>query len=75
MKSLPIVVFTLLFSTHIIAQDSCTYEETFHWAQELLRVNYSGYKDKVNPENQQEFAAFTAEYQQKIAAAESDTSC
>ena len=75
MKPLFSAVFFFISSSFLFAQNDCTYEDTFNWVQDILKVNYSGYKDKVTADNQAEFVQFTRIYQDKIISAESDSAC
>ncbi len=74
MIRLLIVAVTFTLSIPLTAQSECEFDDSFSWVQEILRDNYSGYKDKVNSSNQAEFDQFTKDYERKIANAKSDTS-
>lgn len=54
---------------------SCNCSEQFEWLQQKLALNYSGYRDKVTPENKADFEQHTAAMQPEIVRAESDTAC
>lgn len=64
----------LLFFTNLSAQD-CNCPEQFAFAKEKITTNYSGYKDKVTPKNQEKYDAFTQRYQQLTANTKVDSTC
>lgn len=74
MKSILSLPFFLLLSTIIPAQ-TCPCSAQFDWLRQKLALNYSGYLDKVNPQNQADFDKHTATYQAKTAATKTDTTC
>lgn len=67
-------LFLFLLPTLASAQ-SCPCTEQFDWLRQKLALNYSGYRDKVTPQNQAEFDRHTAGFQAKIAQAQADTAC
>ncbi|TNE61068.1 MAG: hypothetical protein EP344_06405 [Bacteroidetes bacterium] len=70
----PILSLFLFIPGFALAQD-CTCTSQFDWLQEKLSLNYSGYRDKVTPENQEAFDQHTTTYRSQIASATSDTAC
>lgn len=71
--SFPVLLFLLLPA--FASTQSCPCTEQFDWLRQKLALNYSGYRDKVTPQNQAEFDRHTAGFQAKVAAATSDTAC
>ncbi|HRI60980.1 MAG TPA: S41 family peptidase, partial [Saprospiraceae bacterium] len=74
MKTIHPFFFLLLLSTSIQAQ-SCPCTEQFDWLRQKLALNYSGYRDKVTPQNQAEFDRHTADFQAKVAESKADSTC
>lgn len=74
MKTILSFIALCLLSAHAGAQ-SCECSEQFDWLQKKLALNYSGYRDKVTPENKAVFEQHTAGLQPEIASAGSDTAC
>ncbi len=56
------------------AQD-CTCTQKFDFFKEKIKLNYSGYRDKVTTSNQLAFDQHTNIFQQKATNANSDTAC
>ena len=54
MKSFLLLQSLFLFSTLLPAQ-SCPCVTQFDWLRQKLELNYSGYRDKVTPQNQADF--------------------
>jgi hypothetical protein len=74
MKSFLLLQSLFLFSTLLPAQ-SCPCVTQFDWLRQKLELNYSGYRDKVTPQNQADFEKHTNVYKDKIAGAKTDTAC
>ncbi len=71
---LSIVLLVFAGTTPAIAQD-CNCADNFAWVQEKLRLNYAGYGDKVNTENQEEFDQHTVAYGALIDTVRTDSTC
>lgn len=70
-----ISVLFLFLLPGFASSQSCPCTEQFDWLRQKLAINYSGYRDKVTPQNQAEFDHHTAGFQGKIARAQADTAC
>lgn len=74
MKILFPILAAVLYTGALAAQ-SCPCAGQFDWLRQKLALNYSGYRDKVTPQNQAAFEQHSAQYQTLTAGATSDTAC
>lgn len=71
-----ILPFLLLFLMPAFSgAQTCNCPAQFDWLRQKLALNYSGYRDKVKPEQQADFERHTATFQAKITQVQSDTAC
>ncbi len=73
-RSLSCLLAIALLPVFSFAQ-SCPCSEQFDWLRQKLALNYSGYRDKVTPKNQDEFERHTAAYKDRMATVNADTTC
>ena len=69
-----VFVFILLTSEPLRAQ-TCNCEEQFDFLREKITVNYSGFRDKVTPENESEYLDHTRRFRNMVNTEMADTTC
>lgn len=75
MSPVRLILFLFFILPGPVFAQPCSCVDQFDWLRQKLAVNYSGYRDKVNPSNQAGFDAHTAAYRQKAEAVSADTAC
>lgn len=74
MHRLTLITLLTLGSNLAVAQN-CDCLSQFNFFEEKIRINYSGFRDKVTRENQAQFNEHTARYRNLATSANSDTAC
>lgn len=74
MHRLTLITFLVILSRPVAAQN-CDCLSQFNFFEEKIRINYSGFRDKVTRQNQEQFNEHTAKYRSLAATAGSDTAC
>jgi hypothetical protein len=70
-----IYLFILLIYPFALSAQDCNCAQKFDFFKEKIQLNYSGYRDKVTPDNQLAFEQHTNTFQQQAMQANSDTAC
>lgn len=74
MKNLQLIILFGWLPFSIVGQN-CTCLEQFDFFEEKIRLNYSGFRDKVTEQTRTDFEAHNAQYRQMAAATTTDTAC
>lgn len=69
------LLLLLAFAPALAPAQSCPCSDQFNWLRQKIALNYSGYRDKVQPNTQADFDQHTTNYQAMAGKADSDTAC